>query len=171
MAKGGRRLHSGRHKKPTEMKLVQNTFRTGRHAGEVKVASQWPVPPEHLNTREKSLWAGLEAHCATWVASSDWPALNGVVSLMDRLLTIQAAMRSTPESGNPTSFKFTPSADGEPNMEAKSNHLYGLELKFWTALRGYIGLVGLSPVDRARVQAHEPEQAENPLERFITRKR
>lgn len=153
------------------MKLVQNTFRPERHAGEAVVAMRWPECPGHLNDREKSLWIGLEAHCSTWVAPSDWPALNGVVSLLDRLLTIQAAMRATAEAGNPTSFKFTPSADGEPNMEAKSNHLYALELKFWTALRGYIGLLGLSPVDRARVQTHEPEKAVNPLERFITRKR
>lgn len=171
MAKGGRRAHSGRHKKPTEMKLVQNTFRPGRHGDEVVVPNRWPDAPGHLNEREKALWTGLESHCAKWVAASDWPALNGVVSLMDRLLTIQDAMRVTPDAGNPTSFKYTPSADGEPNVEAKSNHLYALELKFWTALRGYIGLLGLSPVDRARVQVHEPEKDVNPLDRFINRKR
>jgi len=149
------------------MKVVQGTFREDRDGGTPMVAARWPTAPGHLNERERTLWAGLETHCGTWMAPSDWPALNGCVSLLDRLLTIQDAMRATPDAGNPTSLKFTPSADGEPNAEAKSNHLYGLELKFWTALRGYIGLLGLSPVDRARVQTHEPEKAANPLDRFV----
>lgn len=168
MAKGGRRNHSGRKRKPTDLKVVQGTFRKDRHGKEVQIATKWPEAPAHLNDREKALWAGLEAHCATWVAPSDWPALNGVVSLLDRLLRVQEAQQATEGASNPIAFKFTPSADGEPNLEPKENPLYNLELKVWRELRAYIGIVGLSPTDRARVQpAGADEKPANPLDRFL----
>ena len=171
MAKGGRRAHSGRHRKPSDMKVVQGTFRDDRHGTEVRVEAKWPAPPAHLSPGERELWAALEERCARWVAPSDWLALNGVVSLMDRLITIQSAMRATEQSGNPITVKFTPSADGEPNAEAKDNPLFGMELKYWTALRGYIGIVGLSPVDRARVNASEDEKPVSKLDRFTKKVR
>jgi hypothetical protein len=106
-----------------------------------------------------------------WVAPSDWPALNGVVSLMDRLLRVQEAQQATDGAGAPLAYKYTPAADGEPNAEPKENPLLTLELKFWRELRAYIGLVGLSPVDRAKVHRHQPEKVANPLEKFIHRAR
>ncbi len=152
------------------MKLVQGTFRDDRHGKEAIVPVVWPDAPAHLNDRERELWNALKEHCGTWVAPSDWIALNGVVSLTDRLLRIQEAMRETPTAGNPTSFKFTPSADGDPNMEPKENHLFALELKFWTGLRGYIAILGLSPADRARVAKPGAEDTPvNPLAKFIKR--
>src|SRR6187551_2883528 len=164
MAKGGSRSHSGRKRKPTDMKLVQGTFRPTRHRDETVIAAKWPEPPAHLNPRERELWDGLKEHCSTWMAPSDWMALNGTVSIMDRVLRVQEAMRETETSGNPTSFKFTPSADGEPNMEPKENHLFTLELKLLTALRGYLAIVGLSPADWARIQRPSGEaKPVNPL--------
>lgn len=153
------------------MKVVQGTFRGDRHGDEQVVPVRWPEGPPHLNSRERTLWDSLEAHCSAWVAPSDWPALNGLVSLLDRLLRVQEAQQATPEAGAPLAFKFTPAADGEPNAEPKENPLLTLELKFWRELRAYIGLVGLSPVDRARVQRVEAEKPTNPLDKFIQRKR
>lgn len=168
MAKGGRRTHAGRKPKPTAMKVLQGTFREDRHGQEAEIPLKWPIPPTHLNDRERAVWADLETHCAAWVAPSDFLAINGVVSLVDKVLTIQAAQRATEGAGSPISFKFTPSADGEPNMEPKENPLYGMELKTWRELRAYIGLVGLSPVDRARVQKPGGEEKPaNPLDRFL----
>ena len=114
------------------------------------------------------MWNGLEQQCGPWVAPSDWVSVNGTVSLMDRILRVQEAQRETESSGGPIAFKFTPSADGEPNMEPKENPLYTMELKFWTALRGYIAIMGLSPADRARVSVPGGEKKPaNPLDRFI----
>lgn len=172
MAKGGSRAHAGRKRKPTEMKVVQGTFRGDRHGEETTIPAGWPEAPEHLNERELELWKLLEARCAPWVAPSDWLALNGVVSLMDRLLSIQAAMRATDDAGKPIAFKFTPSADGEANLEPKENPLFGMELKYWTGLRGYIAITGLSPADRTKVKGGGTEQEPaNPLDKFINRKR
>ena len=168
MAKGGRRAHAGMKRKPTAMKVVQGTFRADRHGTEAVIPAKWPDAPAHLNARERELWASLRPHCETWVAASDWPALNGVVSLIDRVLRVQSAQRATDASAGPLAFKFTPSADGEPNIEAKENPLYTLELKVWRELRAYIGLVGLSPADRTRVQKPGGEEKPaNPLDRFI----
>lgn len=172
MAKGGSRAHAGRKRKPTDMKVVQGTFREDRHGEEVQVAAKWPEAPAHLSEMERELWNRLEHECSSWVSPSDWVAVNGVVSLMERILRIQTAQRATDGAGNPITFKFTPSIDGEPNMEPKENPLYTMELKFWTGLRGYIAILGLSPADRAKVQKPETEEKPvNPLDKFLNRKR
>ena len=158
----------GRNRKPTALKLLQHTFRKDRHGAEVTVPITWPAPPKHLSARERELWDALEVHCAAWVAPSDWVVLNGVVSLIDRLLTIQATMRATPETASPVTLRYTPTVDGPLSVEATANPLFGMELKYWTTLRGYIGMTGLSPVDRARVpKSDSAAKSANPLDRFI----
>lgn len=169
MAKGGRRAHSGRKKKPTDLKVIEGTFRGDRHGSEVQIPSDWPDPPDHLNARERALWVDLQQRMGAWTAQSDVWAINGVVSLVDQVLRIQAAQRATEGAGNPLAFKFTPSADGEPNLEPKENPLYGMELKAWRELRAYIGLTGLSPADRARVQPAGEEPPADALQRFLKR--
>ena len=144
MAKGGRRMRSGRKRTPTAIKVVTGAFRSDRHGTEPRgVPLAWPDPPPHLNARERDLWQRLGAECGPWVAPSDWLAINGTVSLVDRLLTVQAT---------------------EPKDVS-------LEMKLWTALRGYIAILGLSPADRARMPAASEPAAENPLDRFIKRGR
>jgi hypothetical protein len=168
MAKGGARNHAGRKRKPTEMKVVQGTFRGDRHGTEAVVEAKWPDPPAHLSERERVLWDGLKEQCGAWVAPSDWMSINGCVSLMDRILKIQEAQQAGDGAGKPLAFKYTPSADGEPNMEPKDNPLFTMELKFWTGLRGYIAILGLSPADRAKVaKPGGEEKPVNPLSRFI----
>jgi hypothetical protein len=172
MAKGGRRNHAGKPPKPTDMKVLQGTFRDDRHGAEVHVPAKWPPPPAHLSERERALWNSLEGSCQTWVAESDWPALNGAVALMDRILRIQDAQRDaeTPTAGNPLAFKYSTDGDGNVTAEPKENPLFTMELKFWTGLRGYIAILGLSPADRARMKPTEAEKpAANPLDRFVKR--
>lgn len=137
---------SGRPRKPREMKVVQGTFRKDRHGAEVHVASAWPAPPAHLNARERLLWSELEQHCKAWVAPSDWITINGVVSLVDRLLNIQAALAAS-DVGTP--------------------ELLGMELRTWRELRAFIGLMGLSPVDRSRMVVTTPATPAGALSRFL----
>jgi hypothetical protein len=170
MAKGGRRTHAGRKPVPTAIKVVTGVFRTDRHGDEPQTVAAWPDPPAHLNPRERELWAHLAQACGPWVAPSDGVTINGLVSLMDRVLAIQEAMRATPDAASPLTVTFTPAADGEPNAEPVANPLYTLELKFWTALRGYIAILGLSPADRARMPAGHAPAAANPLDRFIKKR-
>jgi len=174
MAKGGRRNHAGAKCKPNEMKVLQGTFREDRHGTKVAVAAKWPEPPAHLSERERVLWDGLKESCSPWVTTSDWVSLNGVVSLMDRLLKIQEAQRDpeAPTAGSPIAFKYTTDGDGNLNAEPKDNPLFSMELKFWTGLRGYIAILGLSPADRSRVEKPGlEEKPANPLDRFIKKGR
>lgn len=169
MAKGGRRMHSGRKRTPTEVKLIQGTFRKDQDGTRPQVPTAWPAPPSHLTQRERQLWDQLKATTSLWVTVSDWPALNGVVSLLDRLLRNQAAQQATPTAGAPlTSAPLGDAASGQ-EMGAKENPLITQEIKLWRELRAYIGLVGLSPVDRARVQIPEAAADVNPLDRFLKR--
>lgn len=158
---------AGRPRKPRAMKVLQGSFREDRHGAEPDVPTKFPAPPASLNARQRQLWADLGATCGQWSAESDVLAFQGVVSLMDRVLTIQEAMQATDESGKPLIVTYTPSADGEPNAEPAANPLYSMELKTWTVLKGYIAITGLSPVDRAKVKTARQTPAANPLDRFI----
>jgi hypothetical protein len=159
MAKGGRRLHAGPKRKPTELKVLQGTFRADRHGAEPSIPVTWPRAPRHLNARERTLWRGLKAHCASWVAPSDQWALNGVVSLADRLLRNQDAQRTSPAASAPIL---------KTSAGVAENPLLSQELKLWRELRAYLGIVGLSPVDRARVQTPgASEEPASPLDKFI----
>jgi hypothetical protein len=167
---GNRR--SGRKPKPTGLKVVQGTFREDRHGAEVQPpAGGWPAAPAHLTAEERALWDGLREHCEPWAAKSDWIAFNGVVSLMAKVLRVQAAQHDTEEAGGPLSFKHTvQEKDGKETtvVEAKENPLWGTEIKVWKELRAYIGLTGLSPADRARMRVTDgSDKPANPLDRFL----
>jgi hypothetical protein len=169
MAGNGR---SGRKPKPTGLKVLQGTFRSDRHGDEVQPdAGGWPEPPAHLGDDERALWDGLREHCEPWAAKSDWMAFNGVVSLMAKVLRVQAAQRATEDAGGPLSFKHVvQEKDGKETtiVEAKENPLWGTEAKFWKELRAYIGLTGLSPADRARMRVSDgSDTPANPLDRFL----
>jgi hypothetical protein len=145
----GKRGRSGRRRESTELKLVRGTFRADRHADEAQpAATGWPDPPAHLSARERVLWDALRTHCEPWAAKSDWLAFNGVVSLVDRLLRVQEAL-------------------GENVDTQAAIKLQGMEMRIWRELRAFIGLTGLSPVDRARVRVTPKERPTNPLDRYI----
>ena len=166
MAGNGR---SGRKPKPTDLKLLQGTFQASRHGHEAQpVAKGFPEPPWPLSEREQGLWLALKRHCEPWSAHSDGFAFAGVVTLLDRILRVHEAMQGSEGAAKPLAYKFSHDADGNQNVEPKENPLYGLELKVWRELRAYIGLTGLSPVDRARVHGRARDQEPvNPLDRFI----
>jgi hypothetical protein len=117
----------------------------------------------------------LKERCAAWVAPSDWMALHGIVAVMDRILRNQEAQRETETSGHPLAFKhIIEEANGKSIevVEAKENPLITQEIKLWRELRAFIGITGLSPADRARVQKPGgDEKAVDPLDKFINRQR
>ena len=177
MAKGGRRQGSGRRPKPTEMKVIQGTFRGDRHGHEIQDGPKgFPDAPEHLNSREKTLWEQLRGKCETWSSPSDVWAFNGVVSLADRLLRNHEAQRETDTSGHPLTFKHVIKHAVNEKYEPveleivtpEENPLITQEMKLWRELRAFIGITGLSPADRARMRVKaEDDTPKNPLERFL----
>lgn len=176
MPKGGRRHGSGQKPKPTELKVVQGTFRGDRHAEEAQPAVKgWPEAPAHLTEREAALWGALREHCEGWSAPSDWLAFNGIVSLTDRLLRNQEAQRETVGAGHPLAYErrieHGMGSDGAgvavETLTRKENPLISQEMKLWRELRAFIGLTGLSPADRARMRVTGEDKSANPLDRFI----
>jgi phage terminase small subunit len=174
MPKGGRRVRAGRPRKPTELKVIEGTFRNDRDGKRPPVANvpQWPSPPKHLNDREARLWRLLKKRIGAWVAPSDWVILNGMVSLIDHALRIQEAERMSEAAGAPLTFKYvvtengTDAQDQNIEAEAKENPLFTLGLKHWKEIRAYAALLGMSPVDRARMPTVD-EKAVDPFDAFL----
>jgi hypothetical protein len=169
MPKGGARTRAGRARKPTDLKVIQGTFRTDRHGKEVQTGeAKFPRPPKflHLSGREKRIWKFVGDHCGAWSAESDWPTAWGLVRLIERLIRNQEAQLETETSGHPLAFKHTlrhvprigSGGRDKPDeveqievVEAKSNPLVDQELRLFDKLRPFIAMLGLSPVDRARM--------------------
>lgn len=142
---------SGRKRKPTELKVLEGTFRKDRHGDEPRVTGAFPVAPAHLSEAERHLWETFPR--VPWIVESDTLAVNAAVSIFERILRNQTAQRATADAGNPLAFKFTPSADGEPNLEPKENPLITQELKLWGRLMSVLASCGLTPADRAKMTA------------------
>jgi hypothetical protein len=170
MPKGGHRSRSGRHRTPTELKILTGTFRNTRHKDEpTKKADDGPKFPKpsallQLTGRQKQLWTLVGKHCGAWTATSDWATVWGLVCLLERLIKTHEAQLETETAGHPLAFRHTVrqvpqrlSARGDTDVEeieiveAKSNPLVDQEIKLIDKLRPYIAMLGLSPVDRARM--------------------
>ncbi len=187
MPKGGARARAGRTPKPTDLKVIHGTFRADRHGKEVRTGdAKFPKPPGflRLSGREKRIWKFLGEHCGAWTADSDWPTVWGVVRLVERLVRNQEAQLETETSGHPLAFKHTlrttPRAGGRLGdteaveeveiVEAKSNPLVDQEIKLFEKVRAYIGLLGLSPVDRARMPKLTTEKKPvDPIQALLAR--
>lgn len=159
MAKGGRRSGSGRKRKPTEMRVIEGTFRKDRHGDAPKVDVGFPEAPECLIPTERELWDAFPK--PAWIGKTDVLAVHAAVSIYERIRRNQKAQGATETAGNPLAYKFTPSADGEPNMEPKENPLITQELKLWGRLMSVLGTLGLTPADRAKMQAPKAEEVED----------
>ena len=151
MAKGGKRVGAGRKHKPTELKVLEGRFRKDRHGDAPPVVPGFPAAPQGLSEAEAELWAWFPK--PSWIGQTDVLAVHAAVSVYERILRNQKAQRVTATAGNPLSYKFTPSADGEPNMEPKENPLITQEVKLWGRLMSILGTLGLTPADRAKMQA------------------
>jgi len=187
MPKGGRRSRAGRRRRPTDLKVIQGTFRKDRHANELpRTDSDGPRFPKapsilRLSPRQRKLWRLVGKHCDAWTALSDWPTVWGLVCLLEQLIHNHEAQLETEESGHPLAFKHTviekpvmgptgPERQELTFVEAKSNPLISDERKICDKLRPYIAMLGLSPVDRARMpKMTSKPAAADPLAALIAR--
>jgi phage terminase small subunit len=158
MPKGGKRYRSGPPRKPTELRVIEGTFKQSRHGhAPVTPAGGFPDAPAHLNEAERALWETFPR--VNWIAPSDVVAVNAAVSIYERILRNQKAQQATPEAGNPLSFKVTVDGDGNPAMEPKPNPLITQELQLWGRLMSVLATLGLTPADRAKMQAPKADAA------------
>jgi hypothetical protein len=182
MPKGGPRRRAGRPRKPTELKVITGTFRDDRHGKEVRAeAPRFPLPPKFLmlDERQKRIWKNVGQHCGAWSSPSDWPTVWGLVRLVEQLIRCQEAQLLTDDAGGPLAYKHTirhvpvvgsgsrDRADDVQEIEiveAKPNPLVLLEVRLFDKLRPFIAMLGLSPVDRARMPKLEaPKKDVDPI--------
>lgn len=149
MARGGARSGAGRKKKPSELKLLEGTWRRDRD-GEKPTGSapadglvEFPPPPKHLTAGQRELWDDLKRHCGGWVKPGDWLAVNGVVSIFERLRQVQHAFERDRTKKDGTTLE----------------EVVNVEVKLWRELRGYLAILGLSPADRAKVASSKAPAA------------
>lgn len=151
MPKGGRRTGTGPKRKPVELKVLEGSFRKDRHGAAPAVEGGFPQAPACLSETERELWGTFPK--PKWIGETDVIAVHGAVSTYDLILRNQRAQRETETSGHPLAYKFTPSADGEPNMEPKENPLITQHLKLWGRMFSMLSSLGLTPADRAKMTA------------------
>jgi hypothetical protein len=159
MPKGGRRTNAGRKRKPTELKVLEGTFRKDRHAGAPGVVTGFPEAPGCLTDAEQKLWAWFPK--PAWIGQTDVVAVHAAVSVYERILRNQAAQSATETAGSPLSIKYTMDGDGNKSAEPKENPLITQELKLWGRLMSILGTLGLTPSDRAKMQAPKADDVED----------
>lgn len=155
MPKGGKRTGAGRRRKPTELKVLEGSFRKDRHGEPPPVVPGFPVAPECLTKAEQSLWAWFPK--PAWIGQSDVVAVHAAVSTYARILSNQQAQQATEQAGHPLAYKFSHDADGNQNVEPKENPLITQEIKLWGRLMSILGTLGLTPADRAKMQTPKQE--------------
>lgn len=188
MPKGGRRARAGRPRKPTDLKIIQGTFRADRHGDEIQTPvgdrkeSRWPRPPKWLSDRERKYWRELRKFCEPWTEPSDWPAIAGIVALVDLFVRSREDESAVGGRSVMTNKIITslPGPKGGPvatqtRVEVKESPFRTQQIRILKELRAYAGLQGLSAVDRARMRTSEggdgKEKPESPLAGLIRRSR
>lgn len=156
MAKGGKRTGSGRKRVPIETRVLEGNFRKDRHAGSPAVVTGFPGAPECLTEAEQKLWASFPK--PAWIGQTDVVAVHAAVSTYARILSNQKAQQATEQAGHPLAYKFSHDADGNQNVEPKENPLITQEIKLWGRLMSILGTLGLTPSDRAKMQAPKTEE-------------
>jgi hypothetical protein len=159
MAKGGRRSGAGRKRKPTELRVLEGTFRKDRHAGAPQVVEGFPEAPGCLNEAERALWETFPK--PAWIGQTDVVAVHAAVSIYERILRNQKAQQATAKAGNPLAEKHTIDGDGNRAVEAKENPLITQELKLWGRLMSILGTLGLTPADRAKMTMPKVNETED----------
>lgn len=146
---------SGRRPKPTELKVLEGTFRKDRHGDAPGVIGGFPQAPDWLSEDEKLLWDGFPR--VAWIGQSDQIPVHGAVAIYARIRSNQMKQRETPEAGAPLCFKYSYDSDGNQNVEPKENPLISSEIKLWHAMLRFLAVLGLTPADRAKMTAPKVE--------------
>lgn len=131
------------------MRVLEGTFRKDRHGDQPQVSGGFPKAPRCLNRAERKLWKTFPR--VPWIIESDQLAVQAAVSIYERILRNQQAQAATEEAGKPLSIKISYDGDGNERIEPKENPLITQELKLWTRLVSVLGILGLTPTDRAKV--------------------
>src|SRR5688572_9978859 len=105
MAKGGKRTGAGAKRKPTELKVLEGSFRKDRHGDAPPVVPGFPAAPECLMEAERQLWASFPK--PNWIGQTDVVAVHAAVSTYERILRNQKAQQATETAGHPLSYKYT----------------------------------------------------------------
>src|SRR5688572_1197402 len=121
MAKGGKRVGSGRKRKPLELKLLEGGFRQDRHGVPPAVVTGFPAAPDCLSEAELRLWQWFPK--PAWIGQTDVAAVHAAVSVYALILRNQTAQRATPDAGHPLTIKYTVDGDGNRTAEPKENPL------------------------------------------------
>lgn len=188
MPKGGRRIGAGRPRKPTDLKIIQGTFREDRHGDEIArpvgkgQENRWPRPPKWLSDRERKHWRELKRHCEAWTEPSDWPAVLGIVALFEMLLRSREDEEAVNGRSVMTNKVITalPGPKGQhvatqTRVEVKESPFRVQQVRIFKELRAYAALQGLSAVDRARMRTNtsgdDAKKPESTISSLIKRSR
>jgi hypothetical protein len=139
------------------MKLLEGGFRKDRDGKTPPVVGTFPPAPADLDEYERQAWDSLPK--PGWIGETDAIAVWLTVSLRADLSRLDQAMRATPDAANPITYKHTPSADGEPNLEPKINPLYTARLQHRARLMAFLSELGLTPAARGKMQAPQVDEA------------
>jgi hypothetical protein len=150
---------SGRKRKPTDLKVLEGSFRKDRHGDAPAVVGGFPAAPEGLSQGEQALWDSFPK--PAWIGQTDQIAVHGAVSVYERILRNQKAQQASPEAGAPLALKFSHDSDGNQNVEPKENPLITQEIKLWARLFSILATLGLTPADRAKMTAPRVDDAED----------
>jgi hypothetical protein len=146
---------SGRKRKPTEMRVIEGTFRKDRHGAAPEVEPGFPEAPAHLTERQKQLWVTFPRRA--WITESDWMQVNGAVALFDLVLRNQDAQGKTEDAGNMLILKQKPDPDGGMHYEPAKSPLISQAAELWASFLRTLPALGLTPADRAKMQAPKQE--------------
>lgn len=113
--------NSGRKRKPTELKVLEGSFRRDRHGNAPLVSGKFPEAPVHLLEAERQLWETFPK--PAWIVESDVAAVDGAVSIYAALIACR-------------------------QMEQRS---VDAEVKLWGRLMTYLSALGLTPADRSKM--------------------
>jgi hypothetical protein len=136
MAKGGKRSGAGRKRKPPELRVLEGTFDKKLHGGAPAVVPGFPRPPKGLTLGERELWA--EFPKPAWIGQTDAVAVHAAVSVYERILWMQGRQ-------------------AEADDEKRAN-LIDREAKLWGRLMSVLASLGLTPADRAKIQAPKADE-------------
>ncbi len=134
MPKGGRRTGAGAKQKPAELKLLEGRFRKDRHAGAPAVVGAFPDPPTKMTRTEREVWKRFPK--PGWIGQTDTAAVHAAISTYASILELQRARRKTPPG---------PEVLVDPRMTE--------ECRQWGRLMSVLSTLGLTPADRAKMQA------------------
>ena len=129
-----KRLGSGRKRKPAELRLLEGRFKKGQHARAPAVVGGFPPRPTTLTPAELEVWEDFPK--PAWIGETDAAAVHAAVSTYASILALQRARRDSPPG---------PEVLVDPRMTE--------ECRQWGRLMSVLSTLGLTPADRAKMQA------------------